>query len=132
MEKRVQFFESCWTEGFNSLSHVEQKGFNSVSHVEQKGSILWVMLKRMKDSILWIMLNRRVQFFESCLKEGFFSVNHIFRKIKFCHVQQGFNYLTHFPKKSILDVIPKKGSTLQVILKILILRVIFWKKGSIL
>ena len=76
------FYESCWTEGFNTVSHVEKnEGFNSLNHVEQKGSILWVMFER------------RVQFSESYFFEKLNSVN---------HVQKGFNYLTHFPKKSIL------------------------------
>ena len=77
LNRRVQYCVSCWTEGFNSLSHVEQKG-----------------------SILWVMLNRRVQFFESCWTEVGSILCVIFKKSSSLWVifKKGFNYVSHIRK----------------------------------
>ena len=115
-KKGVQFFQSYFKMG--SILWVR---FLS----RKVGSILWDMFKKWVQ-FLWIMLNRRVQycescwkewriqFFESCWTEGFNSLSHVWKKgsiqwIIFFeklnsvnHVQKGFNYLTHFPIKSIL------------------------------
>ena len=89
--------------------NVETEGFNTVSHVEQKGSILWVML------------NRRVQFFESCWKEGFNSVSLIKKKgsIQWIIVFEKFNSLRHIQKKKVqvFESYSKKGSITWVILE---------------
>ena len=64
LQKKVQFFESYskkWVQFF-------EKGSMSVRHVEEK------------DSILCVMLKRRVQFFESCWKEGFNPASRVEKK----------------------------------------------------
>ena len=125
--KEVQFFESYQKKGVQFFqSYFKMGSILWVRFLSRKvGSILWDMFKKWVQ-FLWIMLNRRVQycescwkewriqFFESCWTEGFNSLSHFWKKgsiqwIIFFeklnsvnHVQKGFNYLTHFPKKSIL------------------------------
>ena len=99
--KRVQFLESCWKEGFNSLSHIGkkkvpffdsyfQKGFKSLSHIQFLESIFFWQkeqifesgfFKKKKRSILWVIfftkfnswseIEKRVQFFEAYRKKKF-------------------------------------------------------------
>ena len=72
LKKWVQFFESCWKEGFNFYESCWKEGFNSVYHMKklvqfcesrffQKSSILWVLKKFLKFD--WYFSAN--QFFES-------------------------------------------------------------------
>ena len=112
LNRRVQFFESFWKEGFNSVSYfLKEKWFNSLNHVQKVGSISMSQCWR-KSSILWVMLNRRVQFFESCWTEGFNSFSHVEqkgsilwvmlkRRVQFCQSfwKEGFNSVSLIKKK---------------------------------
>ena len=142
--EKVQFFESFLRKfGLNSLSHI----------LEIRFIFFWVNQKKI---FLWVMLKRRIQYYESCWKEGFNTVSEkkgsilwvfFVSKIQFCEscfekVQffgsffgMGFLLLFFFfwdhsnwthtkraqffesygwKKSSILWVQCKKGSTLSV------------------
>ena len=122
-KKWVQFCESCWKEGFNSVSHVKKK-FNSVSHIfpKKKNSVTHVLnslshFSKKKSSILWLT---HIHFFESYWKEGslswvilrkkFNSLRHIFQKgsilwvifsKKLSRIEQSFNSESYLEKKKV-------------------------------
>ena len=94
LEIRFIFSESCW-KGFNSVISwkkkkqiLTKKSILGVIFKKKSGSILWVIFKKhsilwiifLKSSIstlshvicsiLWVILKRKVQFCESCSKQG--------------------------------------------------------------
>ena len=112
VKRKIQFCESCWKEGFNSLNYIFcfwknsgsrskrvqlfdsfSKKVNSLSQI--KNLILWVILKK----FYWKMFNSsnhiltRVQFFQSYWKKRFNSVSQIFQKRfnPLIDIQEGFN-----------------------------------------
>ena len=119
---------------FNSLSHnFEKKSCNSVSHIfEKKKSVLWVVSRVIdKVSILWVNFFRKnrvifinkfnslsrvhqkkkVQNFESCQKERFKSLSHIWKNsILWVVLEKKLNFLVHTSKKSSIlwGILPKR------------------------
>ena len=85
--EKNQVFESCYTEGLNSSSHI--------------GKNLWVILK--KSSVLCIVFLVKAQFFESFF--FFFDKNSKIQFFDSC--SRNFNSLSHFFEK-ILRVMLKK------------------------
>ena len=134
-----------------SLFFLTQGSILWVILLEHWGSIFWVIFQKsgsiffwvsQKKIILWVMLKRRVQYCESCWKQGFTSVSEkkgsilwvffVSKKINSVrHVSKGLNSLSHFWRwgffffcEKIQFLTPtKKGS---------ILWVIWLKKSSIL
>ena len=101
-KKKVQFFESYLTKGFNSVNRIQKKRFISFSHTESKrGSILeghifhfffWKK-KKLKSTSL---VQKKVQFFESCQKKKVHSFSHVKKGSIFWVIfQEEFNSLSH-------------------------------------
>ena len=109
-----KFYESCWKNGFNSVSHVKQKGsilwvmskkkkrFNSVSYIQKK-SILGVIFTFFVQNILWVIF----------LQKRFNSVSQNFWKVQnsFNHIEKKkFNSVGHIQEKGSIhwDLLKKK------------------------
>ena len=106
---RVQFCESCWKEGFTSVS--DKKSSILWVFFVSKNSILWVMSR--KGSILWVIfLKKEVQFCESCKKKS--SILWVILKSQFVWV---FLRRAFFPKVEFFESYSKRGSILWVILQ---------------
>ena len=152
MKKKIQFFE--W---FSKISSIEIFDKNKrvqfcESYSKKKSWILWVNF--FKKKMLWVVFlfkkfnslsffffsKNGFNFFESCWKEGFNSLRFFSSESRSKRVQ----LFDSFSKSQFFKSNKKKGSTLQVILKIFeffesywkssiekcsILWVIFWKKG---
>ena len=116
-KKEVQFYESCIKSSILWVSFfLTQGSILWVILLEHWGSIFWVIFQKsgsiffwvnQKKIILWVMLKRRVQYCESCWKQGFTSVSEkkgsilwvffVSKKINSVrHVSKGLNSLSHF------------------------------------
>ena len=120
LKRRVQFCESNWKEGFESVGQTE-KGSIKIQFFEscpkrvqlfdsyEKGVQFFESHWKEKSSIFWVIL-KKVQFFESYEQEGFNSWSLLFfeKKKRFNaknlkksldHIQKKFNSLCHIQQK---------------------------------
>ena len=104
---KKKFYESCWKNGFYSVSHVKKKV--QFCELYSKKSILGV--------IFWLFKTFFASFFFFC-KKRFNSVSHNFWKVQnsFNQIEKRFNSVGHIQEKgSIHWDILKKSSILRVI-----------------